>query len=88
MKWAGHIVRIEDRRGAYRGLVGRPEGKRPIGRHRGRVEDNIKMYVVNAVMSLRVPRNAGNFLTSCETVSFSRRNLLHGVSRLLGLLIC
>jgi len=37
--------------------------------------------VVNAVMNLRVPYNAGNFLTSWKTVSFSRRILLHGVSK-------
>jgi hypothetical protein len=36
--------------------------------------------VANAVMNLRVPQNAGNFLISWETVSFSRRPLLHGVS--------
>ena len=34
-----------DRRGAYRVLVGRPEGKRPLVRPRRRWEDNIKMYV-------------------------------------------
>jgi hypothetical protein len=37
--------------------------------------------LVNAVMNLRVPLNAGNFLTSCRPVSFSRRTLLHGVSK-------
>jgi CRISPR/Cas system-associated protein Cas7 (RAMP superfamily) len=37
--------------------------------------------LVNAVMNLRVPYNAGNFLTSCEPVSFSRRIMLHGVSK-------
>jgi hypothetical protein len=37
--------------------------------------------LVNAVMNLRVPRNGRNFLTSCEPVSFSRRTLLHGVSK-------
>jgi len=36
---------------------------------------------VNAVMNLRVPQNAGNFLTSCKPGSFSRRALLHGVSK-------
>jgi hypothetical protein len=36
--------------------------------------------VVNEVMNLRVPQNAGNFLTKCEQVSFSRRAVLHGVS--------
>ena len=37
--------------------------------------------LVNAVMNLRVPYNAGNFLTSCKPVSFSRMTLLHGVSK-------
>jgi hypothetical protein len=36
--------------------------------------------LVNAVMNLRVPQNAGNFLTGREPVSFSRRTLFHGVS--------
>jgi hypothetical protein len=36
--------------------------------------------VVNAVMNLRIPQNAENFLTSRGPVSFSRRALLHGVS--------
>jgi hypothetical protein len=36
--------------------------------------------LVNAVMNLRVPINAGNFLTSCKPVSFSRRTVLLGVS--------
>jgi len=37
--------------------------------------------LVNVVMNLRVPQNAGNFLTSCKPVCFSRRTLLHGVSQ-------
>ena len=37
--------------------------------------------LLNAVMNLRVPQIAVNFLTSCRPVSFSRRTLLHGVSR-------
>jgi len=37
--------------------------------------------LVSAVMNLRVPKNAGNFLTSCKPVSFSRRTLHHGVSK-------
>jgi hypothetical protein len=81
-----------EKRSAYRILVGRPEGRRPLGRPRRRWEDNIKMdlqdvgwggidwielahdkdrwrAVVNAVINLRVPQNAGNFLT--------RRSLLY-----------
>jgi len=87
----------------YRVLVGKPLGKRPLGRPRHRWEDNIKKdlqevgcgsmdwidlaedrdrwwALVNEVMNLRVPENAGNFLTVCNLVSFSRRTLLHGVS--------
>jgi hypothetical protein len=43
MRWAGHVARIGEGRGVYRVLVGRPEGKRPLGRPRRRWEDNIKM---------------------------------------------
>ena len=103
MRWAGHVARIGEERGVYRVLVGKPEGKRPLGRPRRRWVDNIRMdlqevgcgYIdwiglaqdrdrwrtlVSAVMNLRVPCNAGNFLTSCKPVSFSR-TLLHGVSK-------
>jgi len=43
MRWTGHVARMEERRGVYRVLVGKPEGRRPLGRPRGRREDNIKM---------------------------------------------
>jgi hypothetical protein len=43
MRWAGHVTRMGEGRGAYGLLVGRPEGKRPLGRPRRRWEDNIKM---------------------------------------------
>ena len=43
MKWAGHVARMGERRGLYRVLVGKPEGKRSLGRPRRRWEDNIKM---------------------------------------------
>ena len=43
MRWAGHVARIGERRGVYRVLVGKPEGKRPLGRPRHRWEDNIEM---------------------------------------------
>ena len=43
MRWAGHVMRMAERRGIYRVLMGKPEGKRPLGRPRRRWEDNIKM---------------------------------------------
>ena len=87
MRWAEHVARIGNSRGAYRVLIGKPEGKKLLGRPRRRWEDNIKMdlkevgcevidwidlpqakdrwwTLVNVVISLRVPYNRGNFLTS------------------------
>jgi len=93
-----------EKRWVYRVLIGKPEGRRPLGRPRRRWVDNIRMdlqevvcgymdwiglaqdrdswrTLVSAVMNLRIPCNAGNFLTSCKPVSFSKSNLHHGVSK-------
>ena len=43
MRWAGHVARMGEDRGVHRVLVGKCEGKRPLGRPRRRWEDNIKM---------------------------------------------
>jgi hypothetical protein len=43
MRWVGHVARMGERRSVYRLLVGKPEGKRPLGRPRRRWMDNIKM---------------------------------------------
>ena len=43
MRWSGHVARMGEDRGVPRVLVGKPEGKRPMGRPRHRWEDNIKM---------------------------------------------
>ena len=43
MRWAGHVAHMGEKRGIYRVLVGKPEGKRPVGRPRCRWKDNIKM---------------------------------------------
>ena len=45
MRWAEHVARIGERRVAHKVLVGKPEGKRPLGRHRPRWEDNIEVYL-------------------------------------------
>jgi hypothetical protein len=42
MRWAGHVARMGEGRGVHRVLVGKPEGRRPLGRPRRRWEDNIK----------------------------------------------
>jgi hypothetical protein len=43
MRWAGNIARIREKRNAHRLLVGKPEGKRLLGRPRRRWVDNIRM---------------------------------------------
>jgi len=65
IRWAGHVARMGEDRGVYRVLVGKPEGKIPLGRPRRRWVDNIRMdlqevgcgwrTLVSAVMNLRVP---------------------------------
>jgi hypothetical protein len=45
MRWAGYVARIREKRNAYKILVGKPEGKRPLGRPRRRWENNIDMDV-------------------------------------------
>jgi hypothetical protein len=46
MRWAGHVARTGEKWNVYRLLVGKPEGKRPLGRQRCRWIDNIKMYLL------------------------------------------
>jgi hypothetical protein len=97
----------ENRKNSYRIFVGKPEGKKPLGRPRRRWVDNIKrdhremgwggmdsIYVaqdrgqwravVNTVMNLRVPYNAGKFLRSYTIGGFSRRAQLHEISWLVS----
>jgi hypothetical protein len=46
MRWAEHVARMGDKRNAYRILMGKPEGKRPLGRPRRRWMDNIKIDLI------------------------------------------
>ena len=98
------MARMGEGRGVHRVLVGKPEGKRPLGRPRRRWEDNIKTdlqevgvgcedwmelsqdrdrwrALVSTVMNLRVRKMRGISWLAAEPVSFSRRTLLHGVSK-------
>ena len=43
MRWASHVARMGEEKGVYRVLVGKPEGKKPLGRPRRRWVDNIRM---------------------------------------------
>jgi hypothetical protein len=43
MRWAGHVAHVEEERKVYKDLVGKPEGKRPLGRPRRRWDDGIRM---------------------------------------------
>jgi hypothetical protein len=45
IKWTGHVARIGEKRNAYRILVGKSEGKKPLGRPRRRWVDDIKIYL-------------------------------------------
>jgi hypothetical protein len=52
MRWVGHVARMGEKRNVYRLLVGKPEGKRPLGRQRCRWIDNIKMDLLEIGMSV------------------------------------
>ena len=45
MRWVGHVAHMGERRDVYRVLVGKPEGRRPLGRPRHRWKANIKMHL-------------------------------------------
>jgi hypothetical protein len=49
MRWAGHVARMGEGRGVYRVLVGKPEGKRPLGRPRRRWEHNVRLDLQEVV---------------------------------------
>jgi len=53
MRWAGHVARMGEERGVHRVLVGKTEGKGPLGRPRRRWEDNIKMDLQEVVGGCR-----------------------------------
>jgi hypothetical protein len=100
MRWEGHVARMGEKRNAYRLLVGKPEGKRPLGRPRRRWVDNIRMdlgevggsdvywiglaqdrkrwrALVNSVLNLRVPLNAGKLSSGLTSSGLSGSAQLH-----------
>jgi hypothetical protein len=81
MRWAGHVTRMGEERNPYRFLVGKPEGKRPLGRPRRRWEDNIRI-------DLKVIEWGGmDWIDMAQyrdqlraTGGFARKTQFHGVS--------
>jgi hypothetical protein len=96
IRWAGHLARIGKKRDANRMQVGKPERKGSVGRPRRSWVHNIKRKdgngmvwsgliwlcraLVDTVMNLGVPQNAGKFLSSCTADGLSRRAQLRGVN--------
>jgi hypothetical protein len=84
MRWAGHVARMGEGRGLHRVLVGKPEGKRPLGRPRRRWEDDIKMDLQEVVggcgdwMELAQDRDMWRALVS--TVKNLRVPKMRGIS--------
>jgi hypothetical protein len=88
MRWAGHVARMRETRNVYRILVGKPEGRRPLGRPRRRWVDNIKMDLREIgwdgidwidlaqdkqQCTFGFLKNAGKCLSGCRIGSFSGR---------------
>ena len=72
MEWAGHVAHMEEGRGVQKALVGKPEGKRPLGRPRRRWEDNIKMDLEEVGRScgdwMELPRDRDRWRSLVSTV--------------------
>ena len=66
LRWAGHVVRMEEGRRAFKILTGKPTGKRPLGRPRRRWEDNIRMDLEDMGI------NAGNWVDSAQNRNYWR----------------
>jgi hypothetical protein len=72
VRWAGHVARMGEGRGVYRVLVGRPEGKRPLGRPGRRWEDNIKLDLreigINGANWIQLAQNRVQWRACVNTV--------------------
>ena len=66
LRWAGHVARMEEGRSAFKTLTGKPTGKRPLGRHRRRWEDNIRIDLEGMGI------NAGNWVNSAHDRDYWR----------------
>jgi len=70
MRWAGHVARMVEERWVYRVLVGKPEGRRPLGRPRRRWVDNIRMDLQEVGYGymdwIRLAQDRGHVADVCE----------------------
>ena len=66
LRWAGHVVRMEEGRSAFKILIGKPTGKSPLGRPERRWEDNIRMNLEE------IDNNAGNWVDSAQDRDYWR----------------
>jgi hypothetical protein len=84
MRWAGYVARIAEGRGVHRVLVGKPEGKRQLGRPRHRWEDNIKMDLqgVGGVCGgwMKLTQNRDRWRALVNTVRNLRVPKMRGIS--------
>jgi hypothetical protein len=89
LRWAGHVTPMAEKRNAYRLLVGKPEGRRPLGRPRRRWVDYVRMDLVEVgwgdVDGIGLVQNrdrwrAGKVSSVQTTRDLSSRAHLHGVS--------
>jgi hypothetical protein len=75
IRLAGHVARMGERRGTYRVLVGKPEGKIPLGRPRRRWEDNINPFQSNFSATCMLPSSylfwAGKRLVGSFSLSYT-----------------
>ena len=68
-RWAGHVARMEEGRSSFKILIGKPTGKRPLGRPRRRCEDNIRMDLEEMGI------NACNWVASTQDWEYWRESL-------------
>ena len=66
LRWAGHVARTEEGRSAFKISTGKPAGKRPLGRPKRRLEDNIRMDLEDICI------NAGNWVDSAQDRDYWR----------------
>ena len=67
LRWAGHVARMEEGRGAFKILTGISAGKRPLGRPRRRGEDNIRMDFKEICINTRALVNASILVSDIIT---------------------